>query len=65
MVCLVHSRNSSEHALEDGEQKIRDLITPHRWRSKHTFHAEVIQIANVFSRGVGECQRVAPKEPLK
>lgn len=41
------SRNSGEHALEDGEQEIGNLVTSHRWRGENTLEAEVIEVTDV------------------
>ena len=62
---LNHSRNASKHALEDGKKKVGDLVTPHGRRTKDTLHTEVVKVANVFTRGVGEGQRVSPEKPLE
>lgn len=62
---LVYSRYSSEHALEDGEQKIWDLGAADRGLCQDILHTKVGQITDELSSSVGEGQGVTPEEPLE
>ena len=48
--------DSREHALVNSEQEIRDLGGTDGWRSKNIPETNVLQIADVFASGVGECE---------
>lgn len=62
---LWYSRNSSEHALEDGKQNIRNLGAADRWRRQDILHTKVRQVTDETASRVGEGQRVTPEEPLE
>lgn len=62
---IVYSRNSSEHALEDGEQKIWDFGAANRGLCQNILHTKVGQITDELSSSVGEGQRITPEEPLE
>lgn len=60
-----HSRNGSEHALENAEENIRNLCASNGWSAQNTLQAEVVQVTDVCSGRVRERERVAPEKPLE
>jgi hypothetical protein len=57
--------NGREHALVNSEEQVWNLCAPDGRLSKDVSETNVLKIADIGSRGVGEGQGVAPEEPLK
>jgi len=60
----VDIRDGREHALVDGEQKVRDLGTSDRGRSENILESKVVEVSDKLTSAVAEGKRVTPKEPL-
>ena len=54
----------SEHKLKQIEKKIGYPCASDTGRAESIYHAEVVQITDELVGSMGECERIAPKEPL-
>ena len=54
-----------EHALIYGEEKIGDLVGADGGACKNVHEAEIREVTDEWAGRVGECQRIAPEEPLE
>ena len=64
-VSSLNAAGDRKGALEEAEEKVRDLGAADRGLSKGLHETKVREIANVGAASVGECQTVTPEEPLK
>lgn len=58
-------RDSSEHALEQAEQQIRNLAASHAGLGQHIHETKVGQVTNERAASVTERQAITPEEPLE